>query len=281
MRPWQRATHSHPWQTEGGTKVSGERGFGVAGALDHAIVRDVARAAEAAGYPTFWANDTPGGDGLAALAAAAAVTSRIRLAVGVIPLDRQPPERIAARVQELGLPVDRLTLGVGAGGAKQSLDLIRDGVRALQDATGASVVIGALGPRMCALAGEGADGVLLNWLTPDFARASADLVRGAARDGNRPTPSIAGYVRAALGEAATVRVREEAARYAAFPRYAAHFARMGVDPLATCATADTADDLRAQLAPFDAALDETVVRAITATETANAYLDLLSAAAPR
>ena len=261
--------------------MAGERGFGVAGALDHAIVRGLARSAEAAGYRTFWANDTPGGDGLAALAAAAAETSRIRLAVGVIPLDRQPPERIAARVRELNVPVERLTIGVGAGGARRSLDLVKDGVLALRAATGASVVVGALGPRMCTLAGEVADGVLLNWLTPDYALASADLVRRAARGADRPAPHIAGYVRAALGEAATARVREEADRYASFPRYAAHFARMGVDPMATCATADTEDDLRAKLAPFDASLDETVVRAITAAETGDAYLALLSASAPR
>jgi len=261
--------------------MAGARGYGVAGALDHAVVQDVARAAETAGYRTFWANDTPGGDGLAALAAAAAVTSRIQLAVGVIPLDRQPPDRIAGRVQELGLPVERLTLGVGAGGARHAIELVRDGVLALRAATGASVVIGALGPKMCALAGEVAGGALLNWLTPDFALASADLVRGAARNANQPAPHIAGYVRAALGDEATARVREEADRYATFPSYAAHFARMGVAPMATCATADTEDDLQAQLAAFDPSLDETVVRAITASETTAAYLELLAASAPR
>ena len=77
------------------------RGFGVAGALPHDVIRALAAAAEAAGYHTFWVNDTPHGDGLASLRAAAEVTSEILLGVGVIPLDRQPADVIARRVDEL------------------------------------------------------------------------------------------------------------------------------------------------------------------------------------
>ena len=75
-------------------------------------MRELAPAAERAGYRTFWVNDEADGDGLAALGAAAAVTTTIRLGVGAIPLDRGP-ERIAWRVKELALPVERLALGVG------------------------------------------------------------------------------------------------------------------------------------------------------------------------
>ncbi len=258
-----------------------ERGFGVAGVLDHEVVRAVARAAEAAGYRTFWANDTPAGDGLAALAAAAEVTARIRLGVGVIPLDRRPPDSIASRVRELGLPVDRLTLGVGAGGAKLALDLVRGGVPALQQATAATVVVGALGPKMCVLAGEVADGVLLNWLVPSHAATSGGIARRAAADAGRPAPRIDGYVRVALGAAALGRLREEADRYGALSQYAAHFGRMGVEPLATCVTGESGQAIQTGLGIFAEALDETVVRAITAEETADAYLALVEAAAPR
>ena len=58
------------------------RGFGITGGLAPDIVRAIAPEAEARGYATFWANDTPGRDGLATLAEAAAVTSRIGLGVG-------------------------------------------------------------------------------------------------------------------------------------------------------------------------------------------------------
>src|ERR671921_796374 len=89
---------------------SPHRGFGVEAALAHDIVRELAPAAERAGYRTFWVNDEADGDGLAALHEAATVTTTIRLGVGAIPLDRQGPKRIASRVKELALPVERLTL---------------------------------------------------------------------------------------------------------------------------------------------------------------------------
>jgi hypothetical protein len=38
-------------------------GFGVAGGLSPEIVRTVAAEAERLGFTTFWANDTPNGDG--------------------------------------------------------------------------------------------------------------------------------------------------------------------------------------------------------------------------
>ena len=45
--------------TTNGGRRAGWRGFGVAGALPHDVIRTLAAAAEAAGYHTFWVNDTP------------------------------------------------------------------------------------------------------------------------------------------------------------------------------------------------------------------------------
>jgi hypothetical protein len=80
-----------------------------------------------------------------------------------------------------------------------------------------------------------------------------------------------------------VKLRKEAEHYAAIPSYAAHFARMGVQPMETVAYGEAAAALDRGLAPFDAVLDETVVRAVVAEEatTAIGYLDVLHAAAPR
>lgn len=256
-------------------------GFGVAGGLDPEIVRAIARQAEDLGYTTFWANDTPNGDGLVTLAEAASTTSTIRLGVGVIPLDRRNAENIAASVRDLGLPVDRLTLGVGSGGATGGLAIVRDGAVAVRESTGARVVVGALGPRMTALSGEVVDGVLLNWLTPGQAQRSCAIVREAARESGRPEPWLYGYVRTALGAAAGERLASEARRYAGYPAYAAHFTRMGVQAIDTAAAGDDPESIRNGLAPFAAVLDETVIRAITAVETAEAYEELLRAAAPR
>lgn len=262
------------------TMPAGRRGFGVAGALAHDIVRELARAAEGAGYRTFWVNDTPGGDGLAALREAAAVTGTIRLGIGVIPLDRQSAGRIVERIAELGLPVGRLTLGVGSGQRGGGLDRVRAGALALRKSTEATIIVGALGPRMSGVAGETADGVLFNWLTPAAVPAAAELVRGGARGAGRPMPRIDGYVRTALGSAAIARLHEEADRYASYPAYAANFARMGVTAMETAVFGEVAD-IQAALTAFDAVLDETVVRAIAADETERSYRDLLETAAPR
>ena len=198
----------------------------------------IARQAETLGYTTFWANDTPHGDGLATLAVAASVTSTIRLGVGVIPLDRRNADNITASVRDLGLPIDRLTLGVGSGGVTGGLAIVREGAMAVRESTGARVVIGALGPRMTALSGEVVDGVLLNWLTPGQAERSGAIVSGAARDAGRPEPWLYGYVRASLGAAAKERLAAEAQRYAGYPAYAAHFARMGLEAIDTAVFGD-------------------------------------------
>lgn len=256
------------------------RGFGVVGGLAPAIVAEVARAAEAGGYATFWANDGPDGEGLAALVAAADATTAIRLGVGLIPLDRRSPQRIAARVAELRLPVERLTLGVGAGGAPGGLARVREGVAALRESTAATVVVGALGPKMRRLAAEIADGVLLDWPTPTYARAVSREIERAAATVGRPRPTVAGYVFTALGTAARERLRAEAEHYGAVPAYAAHFERMDAAPMDVAVAGDTPEQIRYGLSAFDAALDETVVRATVGTDTVDAYLEVVAAAGP-
>jgi alkanesulfonate monooxygenase SsuD/methylene tetrahydromethanopterin reductase-like flavin-dependent oxidoreductase (luciferase family) len=264
----------------GEARPAGERSFGIVGGLARPIVVEVARAAEAAGYHTVWANDAPDGEGLAALEAAAEATTAIRLGVGLIPLDRRSAEQIAARVTELRLPVERLTLGVGSGGAPGGLARVRSGVAALRELTAATVFVGALGPKMSRLAAEVADGVLLDWPTPTHAQAvRRDIARAAAAAG-RPRPPVAGYVFTALGATAHDRLRADADHYGSVPAYAAHFRRMGAAPMEAAVAGDTPERIRYGLSAFDAALDETVVRATVGEDTVDAYLELLAAAAP-
>jgi alkanesulfonate monooxygenase SsuD/methylene tetrahydromethanopterin reductase-like flavin-dependent oxidoreductase (luciferase family) len=142
------------------------------------------------------------------------------------------------------------------------------------------IVVAALGPKMCRLAGEVADGVLFNWLTPEYARASAALVREGATAAGRPTPTLYGYVRVAIGPAAGDRLRQEGARYDAVPAYGAHFARMGVKPADTAVSVATAAEVAPALARWEGALDEVVVRAITATDSLDEHLELVRAAKP-
>jgi len=118
-------------------------------------------------------------DGLGALATAARETRRIGLGIGVIPLHTRGPQSIVEGARAHALPLDRLWLASAA--QSESLDRVRDGVAALRKELRTKLVVAALGPRMCRLAGEIADGVLFNWLTPEHAKASAALVREGAK----------------------------------------------------------------------------------------------------
>lgn len=255
------------------------RGFGVAAAVSHDVIREVAREAEQLGYASFWCNDTPGNDGLAGLAVAASVTERIKLGVGVIPLDRRPADAIAADVKSLGLPQDRLLLGIGSGRDPRT-SKVREGIERLHQLVSSPIIVGALGPKMTRLGGAVGDGVLFNWQTPQNAVESGQICRDGASEASRPTPLVMAYVRTALLPQGRERLETEAARYSAIPAYAAHFERMGVPAIETAVSGPDGAAVQPGLAAHEAALDEMVVRAITADDTAESILELLRACAP-
>lgn len=226
--------------------------IGLPGATPADALRSLAPRIEAAGFHGLWLNDTPDGDALAGLAIAARATSTLHLGVGVAPLDRRPAREIADAVLALGLPQDRLTVGVGSGGPRGALARVGDGVALLRDALSAPVIVGALGPRMRALAAERADGVLLNWLTPAAAAAARD-----------PRGSTVLYARTALDRADLPALDAEAARYGAAPAYAANFAREGFGPLDTVIRPG---GLASAVRAYD--VDELVLRAVAADPAA-------------
>ena len=137
-----------------------------------------------------------------------------------------------------------------------------------------------LGPKMCALAGELADTVLLNWLTPTYAETSLTSIHDGASAVGRPVPTVAGYVRCAIGADSRSRLEAECDRYGSFPHYAVHFARQGVQPIETTIHARDADDLRDSLRGYELVLDHVVVRAITAHDAPSEVLALVEAAKP-
>jgi alkanesulfonate monooxygenase SsuD/methylene tetrahydromethanopterin reductase-like flavin-dependent oxidoreductase (luciferase family) len=253
------------------------KGFAVFAGVSPEIIRASAREAEALGYGSFWVNHPGPVDGLGSLAHAAAETRRLDLGVGVIPLHTRGPESIADGVRQHALAPTRLLLGVGSPNP-EALKRVRDGVAALRATLSTRIIVAALGPKMCRLAGEVADGVLFNWLTPEYARRSADLVRAGAVAAKRATPRLYAYVRLALGPAATERLADEGGRYDAIPAYHAHFVRMGVKPVDTAIAATSADGIKRALAAWDGAVDEVVLRAITAKDTVEDHLTLVRAA---
>ncbi|KQR23555.1 LLM class flavin-dependent oxidoreductase [Microbacterium sp. Leaf151] len=248
--------------------------LGVAGSLGPDVIARIAPAVENAGFHTLWVNDTPDGDALAALAAAARVTERLHLATGVVPVDRRPADTIAAEVASLDLPIERLTLGIGSGGSKAgALARVRQAVEVLHDAGVPRVVFGALGPKMRRTGAERAEGVLLNWVPPTEVRTQADALHAIS-----PAAHVAVYVRAAIVPAARERLDAETARYASFPNYAANFERMGVGAADT--TIRDVTELSDALEAHTAAADEVVLRAVVPDDTVEAYLDFVRRAAP-
>jgi alkanesulfonate monooxygenase SsuD/methylene tetrahydromethanopterin reductase-like flavin-dependent oxidoreductase (luciferase family) len=256
-----------------------EQGFAVFAGLPADVIRATAQETEAQGYGSFWVNHPGSVDGLAALAVAARETRRIALGIGVIPLHTRGPESIAEGVRTQGLPLDRLLLGVGSPGPG-ALARVLAGVNALRASVSTRLVVAALGPKMCRLAGEIADGVLFNWLTPEYARASGDLVRAGAADKRRPAPALYAYVRLAIGPRARARLVEEGERYAAIPAYGAHFQRMGIKPEETAIAVERPEEIAPALARWRGVVDGVVLRAITPADTLDEHLALVRAAAP-
>ncbi|MBM7832852.1 alkanesulfonate monooxygenase SsuD/methylene tetrahydromethanopterin reductase-like flavin-dependent oxidoreductase (luciferase family) [Agromyces cerinus] len=224
--------------------------IGLIGTTDASTVAALAPRIERLGFHALWLNDVPGGDSLAGLRVAAASTERLGLATGVIPLDRRPVESLDLA----GLPERRTSLGVGSGRAAHPLALVEQGVARLRERSDAEIVVGALGPRMRRLAAEQADGALLNWLTPHAAAATTAELHEAG--GARRVRSVL-YVRTIAEADARAELEAEAERYEHVPAYAANFARLGIR--AIDATIDGARDL----AGYDSAVDEIVLRAIT------------------
>lgn len=245
------------------TRVS----IGVAGVLGPDVIARIARAVESTGFDGLWVNDTPDGDAIAALGAAAQVTERITLATGVVPLDRRPASELARDIDAAELPADRLVLGVGSGAARTGqLALVRGGVAELREHTDARIVVGALGPKMRALGADDADGVLLSWLTPDAAAEQA--AEAHALDSSA---HVALYVRTAFDPDARARMQREADRYASFPNYAANFERLGFDVGQTVLPQPDVQHARTGLRDYLDSVDELVLRAIVAEDDIVAY----------
>ncbi|MGI8871228.1 MAG: LLM class flavin-dependent oxidoreductase [Candidatus Limnocylindria bacterium] len=226
---------------------------------------------ERLGYVQLWANDTPGHAGLDALAEAATVTGELQLAVGVLGLSEWSPTAIAERVARLQLPSERLIIGLGSGRSR-SVAIVEDGVaevrRRLPEVR---IVVAALGPRMLAMAGRVADGVLLNWSVPERIGTARATIREAAAAAGRPAPWVAAYVRVAIGPGARDRLRAEMDRYRRTGPWYAKTLDEQADAQLIGAAAGSAAELAPQLAAYRGALDVTVVRALAECDELDAW----------
>jgi alkanesulfonate monooxygenase SsuD/methylene tetrahydromethanopterin reductase-like flavin-dependent oxidoreductase (luciferase family) len=253
------------------------RGFGVAAGLDPEVARPLAARCAELGYDSIWSNDHPGAKGLETLAEFAAAAPELDLGVAVIALDRQSPAEIAADIERLGLDRAKLWLGVGAGFSEKPLTRMRETLPELREALpGVRLVLAAMGPKMCALAGAEADGVFLNWMTPEHAAWARERVReGAEEAGREEPPPIFGYVRVAIGEDAEERLLKEESFYRQLHQgYIRHFESLGAEPGTVGVAVRDPAVVDERLAAYEVAIDHVVVRAL-----ASANLDALGTVA--
>ena len=229
----------------------------------------LAQLAESLGYEMVWVPEGGGADSITRLAAFAGATSHIRLGTGILPAFSRTPGLTA--MTALGMHIisgSRFTLGLGVGHRgsaegvhgvpfrrpmtrmRETVEIVRrllEGQRVtyegkvfnLNDGTlgfggdfEVPIYIAALGPQMIELAGELADGVLLNWAAPSYLeRAMEHLDIGAARAGRDLNEiTVACYIRVAVTpDRNMVRtpLKQQILRYCGMDYYRNFFAQTG------------------------------------------------------
>jgi alkanesulfonate monooxygenase SsuD/methylene tetrahydromethanopterin reductase-like flavin-dependent oxidoreductase (luciferase family) len=233
----------------------GATGFALRDPLSWEDLSAIARAAETSGYAALFLPEITGRDALVTLGGLAGETRDLLLGTGVLPMRSRTPLLLAmaaATVHERS--GGRLVLGIGTGDAGPgALERLRDLLATLRAMLRGEPVerrgrvlrlsidpggpvplwIAALGPRAMQLAGEVADGVLLNWCPPErvgFARER--IAEGAATAGRDPGEVAVGvYVRAWTGvdeESAMPDLKAAAGQYASYPAYLRQFEEVGL-----------------------------------------------------
>jgi probable F420-dependent oxidoreductase len=200
-------------------------GIAISGGPNPSEIVELVRLAETLGYDSAWIAEGHGGDQFAVLAACAARTSRIRLGTGISSVFVRTAPTIAMAAATLdSLSNGRFILGLGSSHRVQVeaehgvayskpltrtretvafiRDLLRDGRASFTGETfrienfelwftprsrEVSIYLSAVFPKMTALCGEIADGVILTRSSlQTAARVRADIAEGATRAGRDP-----------------------------------------------------------------------------------------------
>jgi len=232
---------------------------------------EVAREAEALGYTDLWSVETTVVDGFTPLVFAAAHTSTVRLGTAVVASFTRGPAILALSAAgcEQAAP-GRFVLGIGCSTSamvegwngipfERPLTSVRDAVRRVRLALAGErmplhpddrggfrldmppgphvpIFVAALRPRMLRLAGEIADGVILNFLPVDAVPAALAEVRRGAESAGRPPDGVDVVARLTVcadGDTAAVRIaaRRILAGYVTSPLYEAALRWMGLGRL--------------------------------------------------
>lgn len=251
-----------------------------------------ARWAEELGYRSFWTAETTGPEAFATLAAAGAVAPSLDLGTGVLALQlRTPPLAAMGAASLQALHPDRsCLLGVGISSpvvtaqwhgapyGDRPLARVREYVALVRACLSGEavtfqgdfwdvrrfrlgirlgdrrpeIILGALNPGMLELAGEVADGVLLNYLPASHVPWSIEQVRrGEARRTDGRRCRVYAYVHAGVCERedGIEAARRDLFSYAVVDAYARNFERAGFgDEVADIRTRHGAKDREGALA---------------------------------
>lgn len=174
------------------------------------------------GYTDIWSAEADGADGFTPLALAAAWEPRLRLGTAIIPAYTRSPACLAQCVASLAdAAPGRVAVGIGSSSNviierwnglpfERPYQKVRDVVRFLRDALSGekvarsydtftvsgfrlgvrpevppAILVAALREGMLRLAGREADGVIINWLSPDDVPTVTKVVREAAGGAER------------------------------------------------------------------------------------------------
>jgi probable F420-dependent oxidoreductase len=233
----------------------------------------IAREAEQRGYRTAWVGEASGAEAIVLSTLIATHTQTLRIANGVIPVQTRTPIVYGQAAATLGhVAPGRFALGLGLSSEiivgqwhglpfAPSIQQMREAVQIIRmTAAGERVnfegkfyrlknfrlaipaptpapriYLAALGPRMCELAGEVADGVLLNWIPPSAVPSSVRHVETGAKRAGRSLSDVdvAVYVRTCVTdepEPARETLARDITGYAIVSVYARFFEECGFAP---------------------------------------------------
>jgi alkanesulfonate monooxygenase SsuD/methylene tetrahydromethanopterin reductase-like flavin-dependent oxidoreductase (luciferase family) len=262
--------------------MTATRGIGVSAGLETQDARRLAGRCRDLGYASLWSNDEPHAPGLETLAAFRKEAPELQLGVGVLPLHRNPPAKIADDIERLGIDPTNLWIGFGSGTLRPQLAAVEDAVQELRGLLprGARIAVGAMRPKLCELGGSIADAVLLNWMPPSRAAEAKTWVAAGAKRAGRAVPIVASYVRVALGPEGALQLLSEETFYRNINEgHRRHFADLNVPVGSVGVSARNRDDMVEKLAPYQEALDLPIARVIAGASSSD-VLAVAEAAAP-
>ena len=250
------------------------------------------------GYTDIWSAESDGADAFTPLTLAAAWEPRLRLGTAIVPAYTRAPACMAQSVASLAdAAPGRFAIGIGSSSNviverwngvpfEEPYKKVRDVVRFLRDAlTGEKIakrydtfevqgfrlgvrpeqappiLVAALRAGMLRLAGREADGVIINWLSPDDVSKVVDVVRDAAGGEDREVVARIFVCPSENAEVVRAGARYAIAAYMNVPVYAAFQEWIGRGELLTDMWAAwKAGDRKAALSAIpDEVVDDLVV----------------------